>query len=63
MAKGKSGGSSNNGMKVSFSNHQKGRTSIGNTPGSIKFSTMNRKNVQVTKHIAVKEDLKRKVDR
>ena len=43
MAKGKSGGSSNNGMKVSFSNQQKGRTSIGNTPGSIKFSTMNRK--------------------
>jgi hypothetical protein len=43
MAKVKSGGSSNNGTKVSFTSQQKGKTSIGKTPGSIKFSTMNRK--------------------
>jgi hypothetical protein len=43
MAKVKSGGGSNKGMKVSFTSQQKGKTSIGGTPGSIKFSTMNRK--------------------
>jgi hypothetical protein len=43
MATAKSGGSSNRGMKISFSNQKKGKTSIGKNPSSIKFSTMNRK--------------------
>ena len=43
MAKAKSGGGgSNKGTKVSFSNQKKGKTTIGNSPCSIKFSTMNK---------------------
>ncbi len=42
MAKVKSGGGSNKGTKVSFSNQNKGKTTIGGNPSSIKFSTMNK---------------------
>ncbi len=42
MAKAKSGGGSNKGAKVSFTNQKKGKTSIGGSPSSIKFSTMNK---------------------
>lgn len=43
MAKAKSGGGSNKGAKVSFTNQKKGKTTIGNNPASIKFSTMNKR--------------------
>jgi len=42
MAKVKSGGGSNKGMKISFTSQQKGKTTIGGNPSSIKFSTMNK---------------------
>ncbi len=42
MAKAKSGGSSNKGQKVSFSDQAKGKTTIGLSHSSIKFSTMNK---------------------
>lgn len=42
MAKAKSGGSSNKGQKVSFTNQHKGKTTIGLSHSSIKFSTMNK---------------------
>jgi hypothetical protein len=42
MAKAKSGGGSNKGSKVSFTDQKKGKTSIGGSPSSIKFSTMNK---------------------
>ena len=41
MAKAKSGGSKD-GSKVSFSSQAKGKTTIGSTHSSIKFSTMNK---------------------
>lgn len=40
MAKAKSGGGNN---KISFTNQKKGKTSIGGSPSSIKFSTMNKR--------------------
>lgn len=43
MAKAKSGGSSNKGQKVSFSDQAKGKTTIGLKHSSIKFSTMNKR--------------------
>ena len=42
MAKAKSGGGSNKGTKVSFSDQSKGKTTIGLSRNSIKFSTMNK---------------------
>lgn len=33
---------SNKGQKVSFSNRHKGKTTIGSSPSSIKFNTMNK---------------------
>jgi hypothetical protein len=42
MAKVKGGGGSNKGAKVSFSNQKKGKTTIGGSSSSIKFSTMNK---------------------
>ena len=42
MAKAKSGGSSNKGQKVSFTDQKKGKTTIGKSHSSIKFSTMNK---------------------
>ena len=42
MAKAKSGGGSNKGQKVSFSDQAKGKTTIGLSHSSIKFSTMNK---------------------
>lgn len=42
MAK-SSGGGSNKGSKVSFSSQKKGKTTIGLTHSSIKFSTMNKR--------------------
>jgi len=43
MAKAKSSGGSNKGSKVSFSAQAKGKTTIGSTHSSIKFSTMNKR--------------------
>ncbi len=42
MAKGKGSASSGRGMKVSFSDQPKGKTTIGGNPSSIKFSSMNK---------------------
>lgn len=42
MAKVKSGGGSSKGMKVVFDRQWKGKTTIGKTSSSIKFSTMNK---------------------
>lgn len=42
MAKAKGAGGSNKGTKVSFSNQKKGKTTIGGSSSSIKFSTMNK---------------------
>jgi hypothetical protein len=42
MAKAKSGGSSSKGQKVSFTDQAKGKTTIGLSHSSIKFSTMNK---------------------
>ena len=43
MAKAKSGGGSNKGQKVSFTDQKKGKTTIGKNPSSIKFSTMDKR--------------------
>jgi hypothetical protein len=40
MAKAKSGGGN---TKISFTNQKKGKTSIGGSDSSIKFSTMNKR--------------------
>jgi hypothetical protein len=42
MAKAKSSGSSNKNSKISFSSQVKGKTTIGSSHSSIKFSTMNK---------------------
>jgi hypothetical protein len=42
MAKAKTSGGSNKGAKVSFSDQAKGKTTIGLSHSSIKFSTMNK---------------------
>ena len=42
MAKVKSSSGSNQGTKISFSDGRKGKTSIGGSQNSIKFSTMNK---------------------
>lgn len=42
MAKPKSGGGSNKGQKVLFTNQLKGKTTIGLARNSIKFGTMNK---------------------
>lgn len=39
----KSSGSSNKSSKISFSSQAKGKTTIGSTHSSIKFSTMNKR--------------------
>lgn len=40
MAKGK--GSTGSGLKISFSDQKRGKTTIGGNPSSIKFSSMNK---------------------
>jgi len=42
MAKGKGSIGSSRGVKISFTDQQKGKTTIGGNPGSIKFSSMNK---------------------